>query len=303
MQLLDLDDVRFTYPPRFRHRQLPGVDVDAGETDGGPDGPDAADDFEPTAEEPRLGASDRPTVALRGVSLSLEAGESVGLLGVVGAGRTTVLSLVTGVLRPDAGRVRIRGRATGLVASGVGFVPDLTAETNVIRNLTMLGERPVRARRLANEVFAFTGLAEVAERTMREISRPQVRWLAYAAAVHCGPSVFLADEDLAVGPPWLREAGLARLEQIPESGRGLLVATNKPALLRRLCTRGVVLHEGLVLHDGSVDDAIEVLRATRHDEAGDEGDDAAGDAAGDEGGDEGDDGVELANAPSERAGA
>lgn len=248
MELLRVDDVHLTYPPRFRSNQRPPDAVDTGDSE------DAGGDVVVS------GDPGEPTPALRGLSLSVSSGESVGLLGQSGSGRTTLLSLIAGVLRPDRGTVHIRGHATGLTATGVGSFGDLDVRRNIERTLVLLGTRHRRAQQLVPEVARLAGLADSLDRPLRDLPRSQARLLAYATALHCEPSVFLADEDLGQGLPEIREAAEQRITSYPDSAHAVVIATNRPAVLRSLCTRAVVLDQGQVAFDGSVDDALRTLR-------------------------------------------
>lgn len=283
MELLTLDDVHLTYPPRFRHEGSGGeVESDTGdgmELEGEVGVPDLPERDSPAAERAT------PVTALRGVSLTVSANEAVGLLGPVGSGRTTLLALINGVLRPDRGTIRIRGHACTLSAAGAGFFGDLTVRDNIVRNAVLMGMSHQRATQLAPEVAEFAGVPELLDQTLRDVSRSHTKRIGYATALFADPTVLLGDEELVMGPPELREAGLARLEAFRDDSHALVVVTNRADQLKRLCTRGVVLDNGTIAFDGSVEDALRHYRRAHrggkpHGRRGSDGADGDGESPG-----------------------
>lgn len=205
----------------------------------------------------------KDTVALRAVTLSFHAGEGTALLGLPGAGRSTLLHLVTGVLRADRGRVLVRGRVSGLIGSGAGFTGDWTLRQNVVASSILLGESRDRAREQADAILGFVGMAGRADARLRDLGPAETKKLGYATALHTRPDIFLSDDELVVGGSDLREASLALLAQVPASGRTLVVTSNSAKLLPQLCTRGVVLDEGRVDFDGGLEEALSRYRELR----------------------------------------
>jgi ABC-type polysaccharide/polyol phosphate transport system ATPase subunit len=195
-------------------------------------------------------------VALKRLTLTIEAGQGLGVLGKPGSGRTTFLGLVGGLLRPTRGTVLVRGRATGLIGMGAGFTGDLSVRENVLRSGMLLGEpREAMASRV-DAILEMADLTEQADLVLRRLNTAQTKKLGWCVALHTEPEVFLADEEVVIGGPSMRDVGLDRLEQVTASGRTLVVATNKGAFLTRLCTRGIVLDEGRLVFDGPIDEAL-----------------------------------------------
>ena len=261
MELICVEDAHLTYPPRFlRHRD--GSDLDFVDVD--PDGLDAGSGGDEEEEEDtgRKGAQS-PTVALRGITLSISAGEGIALVGKLGCGRTSLLSLISGVLRPDEGTVLVRGRATGLPAAGVGFIGHLSVSENVTRNLLLMGEPIQHARELAPVVAEWVGLGNQLATPNSALGRPLVRQLGYATALHAEPTVFLADEDVAFLPKPLREKAIERMLRFRDDSHALVVAVNRLELANRLCSRAVLIEAGTVVMDGDVTSVIERFRAKK----------------------------------------
>ena len=270
MDLIRVKDAHFTYPPTFRrHRAGEEGDDMLGEVDDL-----TGTEYDEDDDTPGRGASPAsrlvPTVALRGVSMRVKEGEGFALVGRPGSGRSTVLSLMAGLLRPDAGTVAVRGWAGGLPGAGAGFLRWLSVQENIVRNLMLLGETHTRAREMVEDVASWLGLEERLETQLRTLPRPVIRQLGYATALHANPTVFLADDDVATLPKPIRERGLQRLEEYRCEGHALVVATNRREVLQRLCTRGVLLDRGVVVAEGEVDHLLSVLKGVPLSEDGEE---------------------------------
>jgi ABC-2 type transport system ATP-binding protein len=258
VDLIRIKDAHLTYPPTFR-RHRDGYDSD--DTGLGDGDELSGDEYDDDAQERSTGEGGlTPTVALRGVSLKVKDGEGLALLGRPGCGRSSVLSLMSGVLRPDDGTVQVRGWAGGLPAAGAGFLRYMSVGDNIVRNLVLLGESRARAKSMVPEIAEWIGLEDRTDLRLAKLSRPIIRQLGYAVAFHCEPTVFLADEDISTLPKPVKERGFKRMLEFRESGRALVVASNRREMLRRLCTRGVVLDEGRVVAEGDIEDMLRVLK-------------------------------------------
>ncbi|HET7476834.1 MAG TPA: ABC transporter ATP-binding protein [Dermatophilaceae bacterium] len=201
--------------------------------------------------------------ALDGVSLRVQQGESLALVGHNGSGKSTLLKLVAGVLVPDEGRVGVRGRVAGLIEVGAGLHKDLTGKENIALNGAILGMSPADLRRRYDDIVAFSELEEFLDTQVRFYSSGMFLRLAFAVAVHTDPDVFLVDEILAVGDEPFRRKCLERIGQMRADGRTLVVVSHDLDLLGQVCDRGVVLRRGCVVAEGSVSEAVAALRASQ----------------------------------------
>ena len=199
-------------------------------------------------------------VALDDVSLTVQQGETVGLLGLNGSGKSTLLKLISGVMRPDRGTVRVRGRIAGLIEVGAGLHPDLTGRENVFLNGAILGMSEPEIRRQFDAIVDFSGVQEFLDTEVKFYSSGMFLRLAFAVAVHTDPDVFLVDEILAVGDEPFQRRCLERVQQLSAEGRTLVVVSHDLDMVQKVCDRGVVLERGRLVVDGPVQDAVARLR-------------------------------------------
>ncbi len=198
--------------------------------------------------------------ALAPLDLEIRQGESVALLGRNGSGKSTLLKLIAGVMAPDTGRVRVRGRLAGLLEVGAGFHPDLTGRENVHLNAAILGMAPQQVADRFDAIVEFADIGPFLDTQVRFYSSGMFLRLAFAVAVHTDPEVFLVDEILTVGDEAFRDKCLSRIEALSAQGGTLVVVSHDLSLMERICVRGVVLDAGCVTFDGPVADAVDHLR-------------------------------------------
>ena len=199
--------------------------------------------------------------ALDDVSLTIHQGETMALLGFNGSGKSTLLKLMSGVMSPDSGRVRVRGRVAGLIEVGAGFHPDLTGRENVYLNGAILGMSERRITDLFDRIVDFSEIEQFIDTEVKFYSSGMFLRLAFAVAVHTHPDVFLVDEILAVGDEPFQQKCLKRIREMGEDGTTLVIVTHDLDVVTKLCTRGVVLERGRVAFDGATDSAVAWLRS------------------------------------------
>src|SRR6266568_1977050 len=198
--------------------------------------------------------------ALRDIDLNIHGGETVGLIGANGSGKSTLLKLLAGILEPTAGTVRVRGRVASLLELGAGFNGELTGRENIYLNASILGLTRREINRNFDSIVEFSGLEQFIDNQVKHYSSGQYVRLGFAIAVHVDPDVLLVDEVLAVGDEAFQAKCLAKITEFQERGCTILFVTHAVDLVPRLCSRGLVLDHGRVLHDGDALEAAERLR-------------------------------------------
>jgi lipopolysaccharide transport system ATP-binding protein len=196
--------------------------------------------------------------ALRDVSFKLEPGESVGLIGHNGAGKSTALKLLAGITRPSRGEVRTRGRVASLINLGAGFHPELTGRENIYLNGVILGltRREVRAR--FDEIVEFADLGPYIDTPLKRYSSGMYARLGFAVAAHVDPEVLLVDEVLSVGDVAFQDRSIRQMLSFRDAGRAILFVSHNLSAVEMMCQRTIWLDHGQVRASGPT---AEVVRA------------------------------------------
>ena len=199
--------------------------------------------------------------ALDHVSFNIAAGETVGLLGFNGSGKSTMLKLISGVMQPSAGAVGVRGKVAGLIEVGAGFHPDLTGRENIFLNGAILGMTREEIEAHFDEIVDFSEIHEFLDTEVKFYSSGMFLRLAFSVAVHTDPDIFLIDEILAVGDEPFQKKCLDRISQLSEAGKSLVIVSHDLDLMGRFCERGIVLKKGKKVLDGPIADAVKLMRS------------------------------------------
>ena len=198
--------------------------------------------------------------ALRDLSIDVEHGETVALLGLNGSGKSTLLKHISGVMLPDSGTVRTGGRVAGLIEVGAGFHPDLSGRDNVYLNGAILGMTEAEIKDKFDSIVEFAEIGEFIDTEVKFYSSGMYLRLAFSVAVHTDPDVFLVDEILAVGDEPFQKKCLAKIKELAAAGKTLIVVSHDLDLVAHVCERGVLLEQGSVVMDGPVHEVIGRLR-------------------------------------------
>lgn len=204
--------------------------------------------------------------AVNDVSFEVEQGESIGLMGLNGSGKSTLLKLVNGVMRPDQGSLRTRGRIAGLIAKGAGFHPQLTGRENLYLNGAILGMSEKETAAKFDEIVEFAALGKFLDTPVSHYSSGMYARLGFSIAVHVDADIFLADEVLAVGDRPFKRKCLERMQEIRRQGTTIFYVSHAAASVRSMCDRVLVLEQGSLTYDGPVEEGI---RHLHYDDDGD----------------------------------
>lgn len=190
--------------------------------------------------------------ALKDVSLSVREGEYLALVGKNGSGKSTLLKILSRVIPPSSGEIRVRGRVASLLEVGTGFHPELTGRENIFLNGAMLGcsEREISHR--FDGIVDFSGVTRFLDTPVKHYSSGMYVRLAYAVAAHVDADVLLIDEVLAVGDAEFQDRCLDHLEQLRTSGHTVIFVSHNPLIVERLATRIVRLENGSVANESGI---------------------------------------------------
>ncbi|KQQ80318.1 ABC transporter ATP-binding protein [Pseudarthrobacter sp. SL88] len=199
--------------------------------------------------------------ALKNVSVDVKTGETVALLGLNGSGKSTLLKHISGVMLPDSGTVRTRGRVAGLIEVGAGFHPDLSGRDNVFLNGAILGMTEQQVKDRFDDIVEFSEIGQFIDTEVKFYSSGMYLRLAFSVAVHTDPEVFLIDEILAVGDEPFQRKCIDKIQELARDGKTLVVVSHDLDLVSRICDRGILLEHGNVKFDGPIHEAVSILRA------------------------------------------
>lgn len=198
--------------------------------------------------------------ALSNVSFTVNEGDTIALLGFNGSGKSTMLKLISGVMREDSGYIGVRGKVAGLIEVGAGFHPDLTGRENVYLNGAILGMSKDEIDAAYDDIVAFSEIEQFIDTEVKFYSSGMFLRLAFSVAVHTSPDIFLVDEILAVGDEPFQRKCIARIKEMKAEGTTLVIVSHDLDMIADICDRGILLEKGTVVVDGPVDKAIERMR-------------------------------------------
>ncbi len=187
--------------------------------------------------------------ALREVNLSIEKGETVGVIGPNGCGKSTLLQILCGILEPTTGRVVRKGRVAALLELGAGFNPEFSGRENVFINGEIMGlSRPAIERSLPS-IERFAEIGEFIDRPVKTYSSGMYVRLAFATAIHTEPDILVVDEALAVGDAVFANRCVRKFEQLQKQGVTIVFVSHDLGLVKQVCSRAVFLLRGRIQED------------------------------------------------------
>jgi ABC-type polysaccharide/polyol phosphate transport system ATPase subunit len=189
--------------------------------------------------------------ALRGVSLEVKPGASLGLVGPNGAGKSTALKLMARILTPDRGRIRIARRVSGLLELGAGFQLDYTGRENIYLNASLLGLTRKEIERKYEWIVDFSELGHAIDDPLRTYSSGMYMRLAFSIAIHVDPEVLLVDEILAVGDQSFQQKCLERITKFQRAGGTIVMVTHSLGMVQDICTDAAWIEDGQLKQFGS----------------------------------------------------
>ena len=194
--------------------------------------------------------------ALRDISLQVEKGETLGIVGPNGCGKSTLLQIVCGILQPTVGRVVTRGRIAALLELGAGFNPEFTGRENVFLNGEIMGLSRGAIERALPSIAAFADIGEFLDRPVKEYSSGMYVRLAFATAIHVEPEILVVDEALAVGDAVFANRCVRKFQELRERKITVLFVSHDLALVKQLSDRALLVVEGRVRALGEPSDVI-----------------------------------------------
>jgi len=198
--------------------------------------------------------------ALQDVSFAVEAGETLGIIGRNGAGKSTVLKLLSGISKPAKGTIATRGKLAALIEVGAGFHPDLTGRENVFLNGAIMGLKRREVRALFDQIVAFAEVEPFIDTPVKRYSSGMYVRLGFAIAAHVNPDVLLIDEVLSVGDLAFQQKCLQRIHELKQAGTTMIFISHNLNAVQRICDRAILLNLGAIVEEGDVEAVIRAYR-------------------------------------------
>jgi ABC-type polysaccharide/polyol phosphate transport system ATPase subunit len=191
--------------------------------------------------------------ALRHVSLTIEPGETIALVGHNGSGKSTLLKTIAGVLQPSEGEVLVQGRISPMIELGAGFDSELSGRDNIYLNGALLGFSRKQMEAKFDRIVAFSELADFIDMPVKNYSSGMYARLGFAIAQDVEPEILIVDEVLAVGDERFQEKCKARIRDFRTAGVTFCFVSHNFEAARELCSRSAVLHHGRLAFDGPIE--------------------------------------------------
>jgi len=195
--------------------------------------------------------------ALKDVSFEVNQGEVLGIIGRNGAGKSTILKILSRVTSPTTGECRVKGRIASLLEIGTGFHPELTGRENIYLNGAILGMTKEEIRNKFDEIVAFSEVERYIDTPVKRYSSGMYVRLAFAVAAHLEPEIIIIDEVLAVGDAAFQQKCLGKIRDVADGGRTVLFVSHNMAAVSRLCSKVLLLHQGTTHGYGNTEKIVD----------------------------------------------
>lgn len=198
--------------------------------------------------------------ALRNLSFDVKKGETVGLIGTNGAGKSTILKIITGVLQPTSGSLEINGRISALLELGAGFNMEYTGIENVYLSGTMMGYTREETTKKLKEIVNFADIGDFINQPVKTYSSGMFVRLAFAVAINIDPEILIVDEALSVGDAFFQAKCYRKFNEIREAGKTVVFVSHDLSSIARYCDRVILLDHGRKVSEGNPKDMIDLYK-------------------------------------------
>jgi ABC-type polysaccharide/polyol phosphate transport system ATPase subunit len=188
--------------------------------------------------------------AVKQVSFAISKGETVGLVGRNGSGKSTILKIVAGVYSPSEGQVKVQGTIAPLIELGAGFHHELTGRENILLNGLLLGLTKRQVREREESIIEFAELGDFIDSPVKQYSSGMYMRLAFSVAIEVDPDILIIDEILGVGDAGFQAKCFERIEDFRRRGKTILLVSHSMDNVRKLCDRAMLVHAGRLVEDG-----------------------------------------------------
>lgn len=201
--------------------------------------------------------------ALKNVSFTINKGESIGIVGNNGAGKSTMLKMITGVSFPSDGEVIVHGRVSALLELTAGFSDEMTGRENIYLKGLILGLEQEQIKEIEPDIVAFAELGDYIDQPVRTYSSGMKMRLGFSININTRPEILVIDEALSVGDAKFQQKCQAKIKELIASGVTVMFVSHSAGSVRDVCTRALYLKKGELMYDGDVNTAIEMHKENK----------------------------------------
>lgn len=198
--------------------------------------------------------------ALKGVSFDVEEGQSVGIIGTNGSGKSTMLKIITGVLTPTSGTVSVRGKVSALLELGAGFNMEYTGIENIYMNGTMMGFTKEEMDGKLDEILKFADIGDFVYQPVKSYSSGMFVRLAFALAINVEPEILIVDEALSVGDIFFQSKCYHHMDKLRKNGTTILMVTHDMSSVLKYCDKAILLNDGEKVSEGRPGEIIDLYK-------------------------------------------
>lgn len=195
--------------------------------------------------------------AINNLDLEIHKGEVLGILGKNGAGKSTLLKMITGVVTPTSGTIKVNGKISSLLELGAAFNQELTGEENIYQHGQVMGLTREEIEATKQDIIDFADIGDHLYQPVKTYSSGMFARLAFACAINVNPDILIVDEVLSVGDIAFQLKCFKKFEQFKEKGKTILFVTHNVTDVIRNCNRAIIINEGKKIYDGTVKDGVE----------------------------------------------
>lgn len=193
---------------------------------------------------------------LKGINLDIKKGEAVALIGTNGSGKSTLLKLMTKILYPNKGEIKVNGKLTSLLELGAGFHPDFSGRENIYFNASIFGLTKKEIDERLEDIIEFSELQNFIDNPIRTYSSGMFMRLAFAVAINVNADILLIDEILSVGDEHFQNKCIEKMLDLKKQGKTMVFVTHSMQSAKKLCSRAIWLQNGKILMDGNTNEVI-----------------------------------------------
>lgn len=188
---------------------------------------------------------------LNGINLQIKKGEAIGLIGENGCGKSTLLKLLTKIMYPDSGTIKVNGRVSSLIELGAGFHPDMSGRENIYINASIFGLTKKEIEKKMKDIIEFSELEAFVDNPLRTYSSGMYMRLAFAVAINVNADILMIDEILAVGDASFQAKCFNKLQEIKEKGTTIIIVSHSLGQIEQICERSIWIHDGKIEIEGA----------------------------------------------------